>query len=126
MGQGMKILIVDDSDTVRKQVRAALEGAGFTVVESCDGEEGLVNAKSHPDARLMISDVIMPRMDGMTMVERVRDIPELKALPVFMLTTETDAALKERGKNAGVRAWMIKPLSPEKMVIGVKKLLGSA
>jgi len=122
----IKILVVDDSDSVRNQVKNALEGAGFQVVEGGDGLDGLAKANEHKDARLIISDVNMPRMDGLTMVSRVREIAEFKETPVFMLTTETDPTMKEKGKSAGVRAWMVKPVSPDKMILGVKKLLGVA
>ncbi|MCM2281239.1 MAG: response regulator [Bdellovibrionaceae bacterium] len=118
-----KILIVDDSDAVRGQVKAALEGAGFQVVEAVDGLDGLAKANENKDVNLIISDVNMPRMDGLTMCGRVREIAELKQTPIFMLTTETDAGMKDKGKAFGVRAWMVKPFNAEKMVMGVKKIL---
>jgi len=120
----MKILVVDDSDAVRVQVKSALESAGFTVVEGVDGLDGVAKANENKDAKLIISDVNMPRMDGLTMVIRLREIPEFKETPVFMLTTETDPNMKDKGKAAGVRAWMVKPFNSEKMILGVKKILG--
>jgi two-component system, chemotaxis family, chemotaxis protein CheY len=118
-----KILVVDDSDAVRGQVKAALEEAGFAVVEANDGLDGLTKANENKDLNLIISDVNMPRMDGLTMCQRLREITELATTPIFMLTTETDVSMKDKGKSVGVRAWMVKPFNAAKMIMGVKKVL---
>ena len=120
-----KILIVDDSDTVRDQLKKALEGGGHQVVVAVDGQDGLDKAKANADVKLIICDVNMPRMDGLTMCKQLREDPALKALPVFMLTTETNEEMKVKGKAVGVMAWMVKPFNAERMLAGIKKVLGA-
>lgn len=108
------ILIVDDSRMVRTLVRGALEAGGFTVVEAIHGAHALTQLERlTPD--LMITDVNMPEMDGLTLVERVRPQERFARLPILVLTTETAEDLKQRGRQAGANGWMVKPFSPTQL-----------
>jgi len=118
-----KILIVDDSETIRQQVAAALERAGFAVVEAIDGVEGLEQAQEH-QFDLAILDVNMPRLNGLEMLERLKVDPKFSKLPVLMLTTEAQQSMIERAKKAGARGWMIKPVKMDLLVGTVAKLVG--
>ena len=120
-----KILIVDDSETLRSQLRKALEEAGPEVVEGYDGVNGLETLNSNPDVQLILCDVNMPEMDGLTMLGKVAENDSFNKIPIFMLTTESNADMKEKGKAVGVKAWVTKPFVPEKLLGAVKKVLGS-
>lgn len=117
-----KILVVDDSASVRQVVSIALQGAGYEVVEAENGQVGLDKAKSN-DVSLIISDVNMPIMDGITFVTELKKLPTLKFTPVIMLTTESEVEKKEAGKAAGAKAWVVKPFKPQQMLAAVTKLI---
>ena len=118
-----KVLVVDDSATVRQQVGLALQQAGYGVVEAQDGVEGLQAAEGAGIA-MVICDVNMPRMNGLEMLEALKRDPRHAALPVVMLTTEGQPALVERAKKAGARGWIVKPFKADLMIAAVKKLVG--
>jgi len=118
-----KILIVDDSETMRVQLRRDLEAAGFQVIEGSDGVHGLETLKANPDINLVLSDVNMPRMDGLEMTKRIHEIADFKKLPVLVLTTEVSADLKTKGKEAGVLAWVTKPYVTGKLIPVLQKVL---
>jgi two-component system chemotaxis response regulator CheY len=118
-----KILLVDDSPSVRQQVRLALTEAGYAVVEANDGLDGLSKLAATPDVGLVISDINMPRMNGLDMVEKVKSDPKNSALPVLMLTSEGQPALIERAKKSGVKGWVVKPFKADMLLAAVKKLL---
>ncbi|HEY9898712.1 MAG TPA: response regulator [Pantanalinema sp.] len=116
------ILIVDDSATLRQVVSMALKGAGYEVVEACDGQDALdklAGLKVH----LIISDVNMPRMDGITFVKEAKKQPALKFVPIIMLTTEGQDSKKAEGQAAGAKAWVLKPFQPQQMLAAVQKLI---
>ena len=117
-----KILVVDDSDTLRKVVSIALNGAGYEVVEACDGKDALTKLNGDK-INLIISDVNMPNMDGISFVKEVKKLPAYKFTPIIMLTTEAGDDLKLEGKEAGAKAWVVKPFKPEKMLEAVQKLV---
>jgi two-component system chemotaxis response regulator CheY len=119
-----KILIVDDSPSVRQQVGMALTQAGYAVVEAVDGLDGLSKAAT-PGVSLVICDVNMPRMNGLEMVEKIKSDPKFFSLPVVMLTSEGQAAIIERAKKAGAKGWIIKPFKAELLVAAVKKLVAA-
>jgi two-component system chemotaxis response regulator CheY len=119
-----KILVVDDSATVRQQVGLALTQAGYTVVEACDGQEGL-SMLDKGGVAMVICDVNMPRMSGLDMLENLRRDPRHAALPVVMLTTEGHPGLVERAKKAGAKGWIVKPFKAELMISAVSKLVGA-
>lgn len=117
-----KILIIDDSATVRQQVRVALAGAGFEVIEAADGVEGLEAITSREDLAAVLCDVNMPRMGGLQMLELVKARGRLRALPVVMLTTEGQPELVQQAKAVGAKGWIVKPFKPEQLVATMRKL----
>jgi len=116
------ILIVDDSTSLRQVVGIALKGAGYEVIEAGDGVEGLAKLDGRK-IHLIISDVNMPNMDGITMVTEVKKNASYKFTPIIMLTTESQDEMKQKGKAAGVKAWVVKPFKPEQMLDAVSKLI---
>ena len=117
-----KILIVDDSRTIRQQVGFTLSKEGFEVVEAEDGQDGLNKLQATPDISMIISDVNMPTRDGLVMIESIRKIEQFKFIPIIMLTTESSGDKVERAKKAGASGWLVKPFNPEQLVGAVKKL----
>lgn len=116
------ILIVDDSMSFRQVVGMALSGAGYEVVEACDGRDAL----SKLDGRkfhLIVSDVNMPNMDGISFAKAAKEIPAYKFTPIIMLTTVSGDDMKAQGKAAGVRAWVVKPFQPPVLLDAVSKLV---
>ena len=116
------ILTVDDSSTMRQMITFTLKGGDFEVLEAGDGVEALEVAQGKKLA-LIITDVNMPRMDGITLVHRLRALPEFKFTPILVLTTESDASMKQKGKEAGATGWIVKPFSPEKLMDTVNKVI---
>ncbi len=116
------ILIVDDSASLRQVVSIALKGAGYDVIEGCDGVDGLSKLDG-TKVHLIVSDVNMPNMDGLTMVKKIKEMPAYKFTPIIMLTTEASEDKKDIGKAAGVKAWMVKPFKPDQMIDAVSKLI---
>ena len=116
------IMIVDDSASLRQVVAIALKGAGYDVIEGSDGDDGLSKLDG-TKINLIISDVNMPGMDGLTMVTEIKKMPNYKFTPIIMLTTEAGADLKAKGKDAGVKAWVVKPFKPDQMLDAVSKLI---
>jgi two-component system chemotaxis response regulator CheY len=104
-----QILVVDDSSTVREEVTTFLKNAGLDVISAVDGKDGLVKLKSDPGIKLVVADVNMPNMDGLTMVEMIRGELGNARVNLIMLTTESSPNMKERGKAAGVKGWTVKP-----------------
>ena len=117
-----KVLIVDDSMTVRQQVGAVLSQAGFTVVEAGDGVEGAEAIASHKDIAMVVCDVNMPRMNGLDMVAKVKGDPTNANLPIIMLTTEGNPALIKQAKSAGAKGWILKPFKGDQLLATVQKL----
>ncbi|AOU98545.1 two-component system response regulator [Acidihalobacter yilgarnensis] len=117
------VMIVDDSASLRQVVKMALTGAGYEVMEAGDGQEALTKLEGKK-VQLVISDVNMPRMDGITFVKQLKQRPEYRFVPVIMLTTEGQDAKKEEGRAAGAKAWMVKPFQPAQMLAAVSKLVG--
>ena len=116
------ILIVDDSASVRSVVGIALRGAGYDVIEACDGKDALSKLTGQK-VHLIVSDVNMPNMDGITFVKEVKKLPNYKFTPVCMLTTESEASKMQEGKAAGAKAWIVKPFQPPKLLNVVSKLI---
>lgn len=118
-----KVLSVDDSRTMRDMVSFTLKGAGYEVVEAGDGQQALsVLAANKVD--LIITDLNMPVMDGLTLIRRVRSSAAHRTLPILMLTTESDERKKTEGRTAGATGWIVKPFNPEKLISVVKKVCG--
>jgi two-component system chemotaxis response regulator CheY len=119
-GSMKKILVIDDSATVRQQVGLALAQAGFQVIEAVDGYDAI--AKVDATVAMLICDVNMPRMNGLEMLEKLRTDARWHKLPVVMLTTEGQPGLIERAKKAGAKGWIIKPFKAELLVAAVQRL----
>jgi len=121
------ILIVDDSETVRAQLKADLVNEGYIVFEAENGLEGIKMMEGNTqNIALIFCDVNMPEMDGLTMCRELHKDPELIHIPIFMLTTQTSALMKTQGKEAGVIAWIIKPYEKKKVLGGVARVLSPA
>lgn len=116
------ILVVDDSASLRQVVSIALKGAGYTVIEACDGQDALSKLNGQK-IHLIISDVNMPNMDGLTFLKESRKLPAYKFTPVIMLTTEAGEGKKAEGQAAGAKAWVVKPFQPAQMLAAVSKLV---
>jgi two-component system chemotaxis response regulator CheY len=116
------ILAVDDSASMRQMVSFTLKGAGYDVVEASDGVEALSIAKTR-SVNLVITDVNMPNMDGISLIRELRSLPSYKFTPLLMLTTESSADKKQQGKAAGATGWIVKPFNPEQLLNTVKKVL---
>ncbi len=116
------VLAVDDSPSMRALVRATLEEAGLSVVQAEDGMAGLELAQIE-SVRLCLIDVNMPRMDGITLVGKLRELPNYKHTPILMLTTEVSAEKKATAKQAGATGWLVKPFDPTKLIATVRKVL---
>lgn len=116
-----KVLIVDDSETIRLEVRRTLSAAGFQVLEARDGLEGLGVAAAHPDLSLLVLDVNMPVMNGLEMLERLRQDVSVD-IPVLLMTTEAEARLIARAKAAGAKGWFVKPVAADMLRKAVERL----
>lgn len=116
------VMIVDDSASLRQVVGITLKTAGYEVFEGSDGKDALSKLNGRK-VHLIISDVNMPNMDGISFVKAVKQLPEYKFTPVIMLTTEAQEERKMEGKAAGARAWMVKPFKPEQLLGAVEKLI---
>ena len=117
------ILAVDDSASMRQMVSFTLKGAGHQVTEAEDGVDALSKAKAGP-FDLVITDVNMPNMDGITLISELRKLPSFKFTPLLMLTTESASDKKMAGKNAGATGWIVKPFNPDQLLAVIKKALG--
>ena len=117
------ILTVDDSASVRMAMRIALTGAGYKVTEASDGSEGVAKA-SGTRCDMIITDLNMPRMDGLTMIRELRKMPSQSGIPIIFVTTESDESLKAQAKAAGATGWLIKPFQPDQIIRIVQKVLG--
>ncbi|MCP3890389.1 MAG: response regulator [Desulfobulbaceae bacterium] len=119
---GNTILTVDDSASVRQMVSLTLRGAGYTVIEAVDGQDGVAKLGT-ADISMVITDLNMPKLDGIGLIKKVRANPKTKFIPVIMLTTESQAEKKQAGKAAGATGWIVKPFKPEQLLGVVKKVL---
>ncbi len=115
------VLVVDDSASLRQVVGIALKGAGYQVVEGCDGKDALSKLDGRA-VNLIISDVNMPNMDGITFVKEVKKMANYKFIPIIMLTTESLEAKMKEAQAAGAKAWVTKPFKPDQMLAAVTKL----
>ena len=115
------VLTVDDSRTMRDMLHLALSEAGYNVVQAVDGLDGLeVLQGANPD--VIVTDINMPRMDGFGFIEGVRKDSKYRAIPILVLTTESDAAKKARARAAGATGWIIKPFNPVKLVDALRRV----
>ena len=118
-----KILTVDDSASIRLTTRVTLSNAGYTVTEAVDGMDGLNKLKAG-EFDLVVTDLNMPNMDGLTMIRELRKLPAHTGVPVIFLTTESDGEIKQQAMAAGATGWLTKPFDPESLVKIARKVLG--
>jgi len=118
-----RILVVDDSASMRQMVAFTLKGAGHETIEASDGVEALTSAKTGR-FDLVITDVNMPNMDGITLTKELRSLPNYRFTPILTLTTESSAEKKMAGKQAGATGWLVKPFNPDQLLATAKKVLG--
>lgn len=119
-----QVLVVDDSSTMREIVSTFLSKNGFDVAVASDGRDGLAHLRQDPDIRLVVSDINMPNMDGLTMAQTIRTEMGDRDVRIVMLTTEDNAAMRARGKAIGVTGWIVKPFKGEAVLGGLRKLCG--
>lgn len=117
------VLAIDDSPSIRQMVSFTLKSSGYEVIEAVDGVDGLDKAKSR-SVNLVLTDQNMPRMDGLTLIKSLRALPQYRATPILMLTTESSDGMKSQGRAAGATGWLVKPFEPQKLVEVVKKVIG--
>ncbi|MDA3955885.1 response regulator [Oceanispirochaeta sp.] len=118
-----KILIVDDSRTVRESLKFFLTEGGYEVIEGTDGQDAL-NVVTGQNCDLVITDVNMPNMDGLTLISKLRQMKEFKFTPILVLTTESQQSIMEKGKELGATGWIVKPFDNEKVMGVIRKVLG--
>jgi two-component system chemotaxis response regulator CheY len=115
------VITVDDAATIRKMISFTLRGAGHTVIEASDGVDALAQLRGR-SVDLVISDINMPRMDGLALTKALRDLELHRSTPIVLLTTESDPDKKTKGKQAGATAWLVKPFQPEQLLAVVTKI----
>jgi two-component system chemotaxis response regulator CheY len=118
-----KILAVDDSASMRQMVTFTLKSAGFDVTNASDGDEALQIAQ-RDSFDVVLTDVNMPNMDGITLCKELRQLPNFKFTPILMLTTESSTEKKQAGRAAGATGWIVKPFNPEQLLATVNKVVG--
>ena len=121
MEMGKAILTVDDSASIRQMVSFTLKGAGYDVTEAVDGQDALEKA-SRKAFNLVLTDINMPRMDGLRLLEKLREISQYKTIPILMLTTESGDEMKAKGRAAGATGWLVKPFNPVSLLVVIKKV----
>ncbi len=117
-----RILTVDDSAAMRQMVEATLTAAGYEVLQATNGQEAL-EAAQQESFDLVLTDVNMPHMDGLTLVRRLRGLPAYRHTPVLVLTTEGTDERKHEGRQAGATGWLVKPFNPERLLATIAKVL---
>jgi len=119
-----KIVVVDDSTAIRQSITYVLQQGGYEVSEAKDGLDGLAVLSKMSTVDLIITDVNMPNMDGISFIRKVRENPQFKFTPIIVLTTESQGSKMNEGKEAGATGWIVKPFSSEKLLGVVKKVTG--
>ncbi len=117
------ILSVDDSASMRALIKMTLVGAGYQVIEAVDGMDGLAKAQAG-SAHMIVTDLNMPRMDGLAFIREVRKLPAYKGVPILFLTTESDDDKKREAKMAGATGWVVKPFQPDQLLAVVRRVIG--
>ena len=120
---GKTILVVDDASMIRNLASKTAESSGYSVITAVDGLDGIEKLKNN-NIDLIFSDINMPQMGGLEMIEQIRKDSNNEFLPVVMLTTEKKEELKQKGKDLGVKAWLVKPFNKHKFLMALEKLLG--
>lgn len=118
-----RILAVDDSPSVRQMVKLTLSGAGYDIVEACDGADGLNKARAST-LDMVVTDLNMPVLNGLGLIRELRKLPAYRGVPILFLTTESDPEMKQQAKTAGATGWITKPFQQDQLVAVVRKVLG--
>ena len=118
------ILVVDDSASIRQMVTLTLSGAGYATLEAVDGEDGYAKAVANPIGAV-VTDLNMPRMNGIEFIRKYRAHPSSTGVPIIFLTTESDEEMKRQAKEAGATAWMVKPFKQEQLLAIIRKVAGA-
>ena len=118
-----RILAVDDSASMRQMVNFTLKEAGHDVAEAADGEQALAMAKSQ-SFDLVLTDINMPKMDGISLIRNLRSLPNYRITPILTLTTESSSDKKNEGKSVGATGWIVKPFTPDKLLAAISRVLG--
>ena len=116
------ILTVDDSKTMREMLKLALSGAGYSVLQADDGLNGVEAVRTADRLDAIITDINMPRLDGFGFIDQVRRDPRNAAIPILVLTTESEPAKKQRARDAGATGWIVKPFDPAKLIAAVRRV----
>ncbi len=116
------IMTVDDSASLRQMVSFVLKGGGYGVIEAVDGLDALSKLKGQ-ELHLILSDINMPKMDGLEFTRQLRAMPQYKFVPIVLLTTESHPEKKKEGKAAGATGWIVKPFNPDQLLAVVKKVM---
>ena len=116
------IMSVDDSASIRQMVGYTLGQAGYNVVQAVDGEDALEKLQQH-QVHMVITDLNMPRLDGIGLIRKVRQLTDYRFIPIIMLTTESQTEKKMEGRDAGATGWIVKPFKPEQLLAVIKKVL---
>lgn len=116
------IMTVDDSASMRMMVSVVLRGGGYEIIEAVDGLDALSKLKGQ-ELHLFLSDINMPKMDGLELTRQLRAMPQYKFVPIVLLTTESHPEKKQEGKAAGATAWIVKPFNPDQLLAVVKKVM---
>jgi two-component system chemotaxis response regulator CheY len=120
---GKTALVVDDSPTMRQMVAFTLTNAGFKVVEAEHGKDAIAKVAGGPKVDIVVTDLNMPEMDGISLIKELRKMSAFKFTPILMLTTESSADKKQAGKDAGATGWIVKPFNPELILKVIAKIL---
>ncbi len=119
-----KVLVVDDSESIRDVVSYTLRQEGYEVVTAADGSKALEKIKEEQDKfKLVVTDLYMPIMNGLELIREIRNFDSYKGVPILFLTTESQLDKKKEAKKAGATGWIVKPFQPEKLVKALKKVL---
>ena len=118
-----KILAVDDSISMRQMISFTLRESGYEVIEAVDGQDAISKAQNQ-SFDLIFTDQNMPNIDGLTLIQMLRVLPQHEKTPILMLTTEASDEMKKMGRAAGATGWLVKPFDPQKLLDVVKKVLG--
>ena len=119
---GEKILVVDDSASIREMVSFTLKSAGYEVITASDGVEALDFAKNN-EVKLVVTDINMPNMDGITLIQELRKLGTYQYVPILTLTTESGDEKKKQGKDAGATGWIVKPFDPDSLLKTIRKVM---
>jgi len=117
------VLCVDDSASMRQMIRLTLAGGGYEVIEASDGNDGLKKVGGQP-VNMVITDLNMPGMDGLTFIKELRKLAAFKGIPILFLTTESDEGKRSEAKAAGATAWITKPFQAERLLEITRRVIG--